>query len=128
MKSLNLLEVNNDIEKSWKKCWDANPEFFIVLKESLSPETARERLKSILDSIDWSYKSDYENIPSWHYFLLKEATKTFENIIALRNEKLANFSALTALWEAAHGKNPDVSISFIMEFIHLFKGYYKTQF
>ena len=122
MTSLNVIEVKNNIENVWKKCWDANPEFFIVLKESLSPETARGRLKSILDSIDWSYKSDYENIPSWHYFLLKEATKTFENIIALRNEKLANFSALTALWEAAHGKNPDVSINFIMEFAHLFKA------
>lgn len=104
----------------WQKCWDSSAEIYILLKESETPEEAREKLIHHLEALDWSYRRDLADIKSWDYIILKEAVRCLKNIISPRNERLADFSALEHLWKAAVEGDSDVSEAFIEEFEHLF--------
>jgi lysine 2,3-aminomutase len=106
----------------WKQCWEAEPEIHILLKESESVESAREKLVSYIEALDWSYRRDYDKIKSWDYILLKEAVRCFKNIISPRNERLSGDSALQYLWKAATTGDCEVADDFIVEFEHLFKA------
>jgi len=106
----------------WTECWQTAPEIHILLKESESLETAREKVIKLLEALEWSYRKDIENIPSWDYILLKEAVRCFKNIISIRNERLSGHSTLKFLWEAARSGDSDVDDAFIQEFVHLFKA------
>jgi lysine 2,3-aminomutase len=106
----------------WQDCWNAAPEIHILLRESESLEGAREKLIGYLEALDWTYRRDYDTRKSWDYILLKEAVATLENIISPRNERLAETSALEALWRAATTGDAEVADDFIDEFVHLFKA------
>ena len=106
----------------WQDCWNAAPEIHILLKESESLEGAREKLIGYLEALDWTYRRDYDTLKSWDYILLKDAVATLENIISPRNERLAETSALEALWRAATTGDAEVADDFIDEFVHLFKA------
>jgi lysine 2,3-aminomutase len=104
----------------WQQCWEAEPEIHILLKESDTVETAREKLINYIVALDWSYRRDFDKIKSWDYILLKEATRCFKNIISPRNERLSGTSALEHLWKAAREGDSEVADDFILEFVHLF--------
>jgi lysine 2,3-aminomutase len=106
----------------WQECWDASPELYALLKGSDSLESAREKLISHLEALDWTYRRDIDTIKSWDYILLKEAVSCLKNIISPRNERLAGTSALEHLWTAAVRGDADVTNDFIDEFVHLFKA------
>ena len=94
----------------------------MILKESETLEGAREKVIKHLEALDWSFRRDLENIRSWNYILLKEAVRSFKNLISIRNEKLAGFSTLEHLWKSARNGSNGISDAFILEFTHLFKA------
>jgi lysine 2,3-aminomutase len=106
----------------WQECWNAEVEIHTLLKESGSVEEAREKLIHHIEALDWSYRRDVVEIKSWDYIVLKEAVRTFKNIISPRNERLAKSSALQLIWQAAVEGDSKVSDDFIEEFTHLFKA------
>ena len=108
--------------KKWKDCWNASPEIYTLLKESDTPEAAREKFINYLEALDWGYRRDIGKIASWDYILLKEAVRCFKNIISPRNERLAGTSPLEYLWNAAHTGDAEVTEDFVEEFKHLFKA------
>ncbi|RKZ29418.1 KamA family radical SAM protein [bacterium] len=110
------------MESRWQKCWDAAYEIYILLKESETLESAREKLIKYLEALDWSYRRDFGDIDSWEYILLKEAVRCLKNVISPRNERLAKNIPLKYLWTAARNGDADVSDHFIAEFEHLFKA------
>jgi lysine 2,3-aminomutase len=106
----------------WNSCWEAAPEVHVLLRESENLETAREKLISYLGALEWSYRRDLDNVKSWDYILLKEAVRNTKNLISVRNERLAETSALKHLWTAARTGDSKVEDDFIEEFVHLFKA------
>ena len=106
----------------WQQTWDAEPEIFILLKESDTVEVSREKLINYISALDWSYRRDIDKIVSWDYILLKEAIRCFKNIISPRNERLSKTSPIEFLWQAARTGDSEVADDFIMEFEHLFKA------
>jgi len=106
----------------WQTCWDSAPEIYVLLKESDTLESAREKTINFIAALDWSYRRDLDKIRSWDYILFKEAVRCLNNILSPRNERLAQSSALEHLWTAASTGEADVSDDFIEEFIHLFKA------
>jgi lysine 2,3-aminomutase len=106
----------------WQNCWDTEPEIHILIKESETLESAREKVINYIEALDWSYRRDLDNLTSWDYILLKEAIRCFKNIISPRNERLAGTSPLEYLWTASRTGDADVKDDFIFEFEHLFKA------
>lgn len=111
-----------DMAIRWHECWDAAPEIYVLLKESVTLESAREKIISYLNALDWSYRRDIDHIKPWDYIVLKDAVCALENIISPRNERLAGTSALEHLWTAAVTGDAEVTDDFIEEFVHLFKA------
>jgi len=111
-----------DMAIRWHECWDVAPEIYVLLKESETLESAREKIISYLNALDWSYRRDIDHIQSWDYIVLKDAVGALENIISPRNERLAETSALEHLWTAAVTGDAEVNDDFIDEFVHLFKA------
>lgn len=106
----------------WKECWDAAPELYVLLKESKTLESARNKVARYIEAKEWTYSCDVGEIETWDYVLFKEAARTFKNIISPRNERIAGTSALENLWKAAMNGDAAVSDDFVDEFVHFFKG------
>lgn len=106
----------------WKECWDAAPELYVLLKESKTLESARNKVARYIEAKEWTYSCDVGEIETWDYVLFKEAARTFKNIISPRNERIAGTSALENLWKAAMTGDAAVSDDFVDEFVHFFKG------
>jgi lysine 2,3-aminomutase len=106
----------------WHECWDVVPELYALLKESETLESAREKIISHINALDWTYRRDIDQIKSWDYILLKEAIGCLKNIISQRSERLAGTPTLEHLWTAAITGDSDVTDDFIDEFVHLFKA------
>jgi lysine 2,3-aminomutase len=106
----------------WDTCWEAGREIHVLLKESLSVGSAREKMISYLEALDWGYRRDLGEIQSWNYILLKESVRCLKNIMSPRNERRAGASALEMLWTAARTGDANVQDNFIVEFEHLFKA------
>jgi lysine 2,3-aminomutase len=106
----------------WKDCWNAAPELYVLLKESETLETARNKVLRYLEAREWSYSSCASDISHWDYVLFREASRTLRNIISLRNEKTTGTSSLEPLWKAANNEDIVVDDGFILEFLHFFKA------
>ena len=85
----------------WKECWDAAPEIYVLLKESKTLESARNKVARYIEAREWTYSCDVSEIETWDYVLFKEAMRTLKNIISPRNERIAGTSSLENLWNAA---------------------------
>jgi lysine 2,3-aminomutase len=106
----------------WDEVWKVAPDIQSLLSESKTLEGAREKIVNYLVALDWNYRRDYDEIPSWDYILLKEAVRALMNIVSPRNERLAQDSALEHIWKSARKGDSDVEQDFIDEFLHLFKA------
>ena len=106
----------------WEECWNAAPEIYMLLKESKSLESARNKVARYIEAREWTYSCDLGEIETWDYVLFKEVIRTMRNIISPRNERIAGISALEYLWSAAINGDADVSEDFIAEFVHFFKA------
>ncbi len=75
--------------------------------------------------MEWKYREGKEELHKLEYATALEAIKVFNNLISLRNEKIAGFSTLDYLWSLAKDNQEiteEVSDSFLEEFFHLFKA------
>ncbi len=109
------------IEKLWRK----NPEIFKLLKECENLEEARKKLFKFSKDLEWKYREGKEVLHKLEYATALEAIKVFNNLISLRNEKIAGFSTLDYLWSLAKDNQKiteEVDDGFLEEFIHLFKA------
>jgi lysine 2,3-aminomutase len=116
------VKENNDMTARWEECWDAAPDLHMLLKESKTLESARNKVARYTEAREWTYSCDVGEIETWDYVLFKEAMHTLRNIISPRNERIAGTSALENLWNAALNGDADVSEDFIDEFVHFFKA------
>ncbi len=106
----------------WKECWDTAPELYVLLRESKTLESARNKVARYIEAREWTYSCDVGEIETWDYILFKEAARTFKNIISPRNERIAQTSALENLWKAAANGDAAVRDDFVDEFVHFFKA------
>ena len=106
----------------WDTCWDAAPGLYVLLKESKSLESARNKVARYIEAREWTYACDVSEIEAWDYTLFKEAVRTLKNIISPKNERITGTSSLEKLWVAAVNGDADVADDFVYEFIHLFKA------
>jgi lysine 2,3-aminomutase len=106
----------------WKKVWEAAPELFVLLAESKTLESARNKIMRYLEAREWTYSSCGGEIEPWDYMLFREAVRTLKNIASPRNEKLSGTSALENLWKAAISGESEVGDGFVEEFQHFFKA------
>jgi len=106
----------------WNECWDAAPELYVLMKESKTLESARNKVARYIEAKEWTYSCDVGEIETWDYVLFKEAARTLKNIISPRNERISGTSALECLWRAAMNGDDAVSDNFVDEFVHFFKA------
>ncbi|UCG53839.1 MAG: KamA family radical SAM protein [Candidatus Latescibacterota bacterium] len=106
--------------------WEANPELHEILGRGTSLEQARDSVFAYLERNERAVFN-----PDNPFHILEKATvrdciRVFKSIIGPINEKRAEFSALECLWKLASGRREElpteVSVGFLMEFIHLFRG------
>jgi lysine 2,3-aminomutase len=116
------MTADNDMTARWKDCWDAAPEIYMLLRESKTLESARNKVARYIEAREWTYSCDLGDIENWDYVLFREVIRTLKNIISPRNERIAKTSSLENLWQAAVKGDADVSDDFIAEFIHFFKA------
>lgn len=113
---------NSDMTGRWNECWDAAPEIYMLLKESKTLESSRNKVARYIEAREWTYSCDLGEIENWDYVLFKEVILTLKNLISPRNERIAGTSALEHLWQAAINGDADVSDDFIAEFVHFFRA------
>ena len=94
----------------------------MLLKESKTLESSRNKVARYIEAREWTYSCDLGEIENWDYVLFKEVIRTLKNLISPRNERIAGTSALEHIWQAAINGDSDVSDDFIAEFIHFFKA------
>src|SRR5690606_41555855 len=100
----------------WEICWDAAPELYVLLRESKSLESARNKVARYIEAREWTYACDVSEIETWDYVLFKEAIRTLKNVISPKNERISGTSSLENLWKAATYGDSDVGDDFIDEF------------
>ena len=101
------------------------PTVFGLLQSSDSLETARERLYSYLDGLERSLFNGTTELPPLEYSMARQCVQVLKNVIARRNEELAGFSTLRALWKLVQNElSPDTAVAdgFVEEFLHLVRG------
>ena len=108
-----------------EKLWRENPEIFKLLKESENLKEVRQKLFEFYKDLEWKYREGKEELHKLEYATALEAIKVFNNLISLRNEKIAGFSTLNYLWSLTKDNQEiteEVSDGFLEEFFHLFKA------
>ncbi|HNX09066.1 MAG TPA: KamA family radical SAM protein, partial [Methanothrix sp.] len=111
-----------NMTERWDECWSAAPDLHMLLKESKTLQSARNKVARYIEAREWTYSCDVSDIETWDYVLFKEAMRTLKNIISPRNERIAGVSSLENLWKAAVNGDAKVSDDFIAEFVHFFKA------
>jgi lysine 2,3-aminomutase len=105
--------------------WESNPSLHKILSESDHPEEARDGVFSYLEKTERTVFDVGNDLHILEKSTVRESIRAFKSIIGPINEKRTSSSALTNLWKLAREdeKTPeDLSVAFLMEFIHLFKA------
>jgi len=108
-----------------KELWKENPEIFRLLKESENLKETRQRLFEFSKNLEWKCREAKEELHKLEHATALEAIKVFNNLISLRNEKIAGFSTLGYLMQIVKDNQEnieEISEGFLEEFIHLFKA------
>jgi len=108
-----------------KELWRENPEVFKLLKECEDLEEARKKLFKFSKDLEWKYREGEAELHKLEYATALEAIKVFNNLISLRNEKIAGFSTLEHLRGLAKDNQEiteEINNGFLEEFIHIFKA------
>jgi len=120
----NSIDIPTD--RDIKKMWDVNPEMLKILKESEYLKDARESLYQYLNICETEVFSSDSDLHPLEKSNIRECIRIFRSIIGPINEKRTQFSALDVLWRLARGERDkidiDISVGFILEFEHLFRG------
>lgn len=120
------MSKNYDLEFTLNELWDANREFYEILKTSDDIDSARKRIYDYLVNLENRIYFEEIDLHPLEIINMKSCIKVFKNIMAPKNEKLSKFSALETLWNLANGNieelETNISIGFLEEFKHLLRG------
>jgi len=114
-----------DYDKYLKLLWEANPELHQILKEQDDLEGARDAVYAHLERCERAIFALDNDLHILEKATVRECIRVFRSIIGPINEHRTEVSALDCLWKLARtGKGSEklVSVGFLMEFIHLFRG------
>ncbi len=115
-----------EYHRELSRLWDANLELYHLLRRASHLEEARDAVFSYLDKAERRVFDIDNDLHILEKSTVRECVRTFKSIMGPINEKRSNVSALDCLWKLARGAwkelNHRVSIGFLMEFIHLFRG------
>lgn len=123
--------LNFDKAELLGELWAQSPEARALLRRSRSLNDARNRFFRYLNDLERHYFNIYstEKFKDVHIsdkHIAKECIRVLKNVIRSENDKLAGFSALTALRELAKDECgealQETGEGFLIEFIHLFRG------
>jgi lysine 2,3-aminomutase len=113
-------------DTSLELLWQANPDIHDILKKCATLEDARDGLYRYLEKVERGVFDIDNDLHILEKATIRDCIRVFKSIIGPINEKLNDFSALDVLWKLAqsneHRIKPEVSVAFLMEFIHLFSG------
>ena len=115
-----------DYEAYLQRLWDSNQDIYSILKKADNLESAREELYNYLDRAERRVFNVDNDLHILEKSTVRECIRVFRSIIGPINEFRTEFSALNSLWLLARNKRSDlksdISVSFILEFINLFRG------
>jgi lysine 2,3-aminomutase len=115
-----------DYKTYLNELWNANPVIHSLLKESLNLEDSREKLYSYLEKCEREVFKIDNDLHLLEKATVRESVRAFRSIIGPVNEYRTDFSALEYLWKIARDRDNElpqkISVGFIIEFIHLFRG------
>ncbi len=109
-----------------QRLWEANPEIYAILLNADSLENARDNLYTYLSQKERAVFDIANSLHILEKATVRECVRVFKSIIGPVNEYRTGVSALKILWELACKPNAaistEISIGFMLEFIHLFRG------
>jgi len=109
-----------------QRLWEANPEIYEILLKADSLENARDNLYSYLSQKERAVFDIANSLHILEKATVRECVRVFKSIIGPVNEYRTGVSALKILWELACKSDAaittEISIGFMLEFIHLFRG------
>jgi lysine 2,3-aminomutase len=109
-----------------KLLWNANPDIYQILKDASDLESARDALYTYLEKTERTVFDLDNDLHILEKATVRQCVGVFKSIIGPINEKRTGFSALDSLWKLARDRHSEleseVSVGFLMEFIHLFRG------
>jgi lysine 2,3-aminomutase len=113
---------NDHFNSKMEHLFKIDPNFHDILRKSKDVDDLRHNLYEYLNSIEKMLYFENTVFPKLEIINMKECIKTFKNVLSPKNEKLAGFSAITALWKLYRGETSGISLGFLNEFIYLLKG------
>jgi lysine 2,3-aminomutase len=108
--------------KRWKKCWQAAPDVYLLLRESNSIDVSRQKILNYLNATEMAFRNDFYELSYAQFILFKNTLVVLKNLFSKRYERIADNSPLEYLWKAACKGDSEVADDFIDEFEHLFRG------
>ena len=116
-------QVDND--SYIRLLWESNPAIYKLLKESENLEVARDQFFSYLEKTERTVFDLDNDLHILEKSTVRESIRAFKSIIGPINEKRTETSALNYLWKLARDEEKapeELTIGFLMEFIHFFKA------
>lgn len=106
------------------RVWSANPDVHLLLRKSSLVGQARRRLFEYLNRQERRFLNEHYPVNDLELATVLRAVTVMKNVIAVRNERRAGFSALRLLFDAAHGRVGEDAAGpgFKEEFHHLFRA------
>ncbi|MFO7675075.1 MAG: KamA family radical SAM protein [bacterium] len=106
------------------RVWSANPEVHGLLRTSATVGKARHRLFEYLNRQERRFLNEHYPVNDLEFATMLRAVSVMKNVIAVRNERKAGFSALRLLHDAARGRVGEdaAAAGFKEEFHHLLRA------
>lgn len=106
--------------------WEADPEIHEILYNSHDIDSARNLIFDYLERIERLLLEGSHDLSALERCTIRDCIRVLRNVFAPIHEEIAGVSAFEELWKLAHNESDkiqfNVSIGFVMEFIHLFLG------
>lgn len=108
----------------FNRVWTANPEVHALLRTSSTVGRARRRLFDYVNRQERRFLNEHYPVNDLELATMLRAVSVLKNIIAVRNERKAGFSALRLLHDAARGRAGEDAAGpgFKEEFHHLLRA------
>ncbi|ABR55093.1 lysine 2,3-aminomutase YodO family protein [Methanococcus vannielii SB] len=113
---------NDHFQLKMEQLLKTDTKFYSILVKSNDLNDLRHEVYKYLNSIEKTLYFENTEFPKLEIINMKECIKVFKNIISPKNEKLAEFSAINALWNIYKGETTGISLGFLNEMIYLLRG------
>jgi lysine 2,3-aminomutase len=115
-----------DYDQYLNMLWEANPDLYQILKEQQDLEQLRDAVYGYLERSERAIFALDNDFHVLEKATVRECIRVFRSIIGPINEFRTEVSALDCLSKLAQGRREElkheVTVGFLMEFIHLFRG------